>query len=225
MKIVLLHAFPVDERMWEPQRDALADYELETPNLYRLGNSMDAWANGVLAAVSGDFAVVGASMGGYCGLAIARAAPERVRALVLVGSRPDADSDERRAGRDETIALIRRDGPSGLWDFLRPKLFSADAPADVVARAREIGLEQDPGGLVAALEAIRDRPDSSEVAEELGARFLLTVGDGDPFVPIEDARRLAGDRVNLIPGAGHLVSLERPDDLNPVLNRFLAQWT
>ncbi|MDP8911552.1 MAG: alpha/beta fold hydrolase [Actinomycetota bacterium] len=211
--------------MWEPQRRALAAHEIFAPHLYRLGNSMDAWAQHVLEHVDGELAVVGASMGGYCALAIARAEPARVRALVLVGSRPDADSDERRASRDETIALIRRDGAAGLWELLRPKLFSGEAPPEVVARAREIAGEQDPGGLVAALEAIRDRADSTDVADALGSRLLLVVGERDPFVPVADARRLAHDRLHVIAGAGHLPSLERPDELNAVLTEFLARWT
>ena len=76
------------------------------------------WTHGrssVAAELDGDAAVVGASMGGYCALALARRAPERVRGLLLLGARPDADSDERRAGRADTIELIHNEGPEGLW--------------------------------------------------------------------------------------------------------------
>ena len=45
MRILLLHALPLDERMWAPQLDVLADREVVAPNLYALdGSSMDAWA-------------------------------------------------------------------------------------------------------------------------------------------------------------------------------------
>jgi 3-oxoadipate enol-lactonase len=97
MKIVLLHALPLDERMWEPQRRALEGYDVLAPNLYALGGSVDAWADGVLAQGEGELVVVGASMGGYCGLALARRAPEHILGLVLAGSRADADPEERRA--------------------------------------------------------------------------------------------------------------------------------
>ncbi len=225
MKLVLLHALPLDERMWEPQRAQFAEHEVVTPTLYGLGSSMDAWAAGVLAQVDGPLALVGASMGGYCALAIARRAPERVEALVLAGSRPDADSPERRAARDETIALVRREGAGALWERLRPRLFSEDAPEEVVERARGIALEQQPDGLVAALEAIRDRPDSTALAEQFGERFLGILGDGDPFVPLADARGLFAERVRVIHGAGHLPSLERPDEFNGELGDFLERWT
>jgi pimeloyl-ACP methyl ester carboxylesterase len=53
MKVVLLHAFPLDERMWQAQLDALSDYETYAPRLYGLGSSIDEWAQAVLAQVEG----------------------------------------------------------------------------------------------------------------------------------------------------------------------------
>jgi pimeloyl-ACP methyl ester carboxylesterase len=99
--LVLLHAFPLDERMWEPLgRDGAV-----TPRLYDRGNSMDEWAAAVLEEVEGPFLACGTSMGGYCALAIARRAPERLTGLVLAGARIDADSPERRDGRADTIGV------------------------------------------------------------------------------------------------------------------------
>ena len=224
MNVVLLHALPLDERMWEPQLDALSDFDLLALNLYGLGNSMDAWAEAVLDHVEGELVPVGASMGGYCALAVARRAPERVRAAVLIGSRADADSDERRAGRAETIELIRREGADGLWRAMRPRLFPPEAPQQVVEHARSLALEQDPDGLVAAVEAIRDRPDSTDVARALGDRLLVAVGTRDPFVGAAEARALVGSRAVVFDGAGHLPSLERPEELNRILLDFLSRW-
>ena len=98
-------------------------------------------------------------MGGYCALAIARRAPERLTGLVLAGARVDADSPERRAGRADTIELIRSRGPSGLWDDMLPKVFYS-APPEAVELARDIALDQPPHDLVRAVDAIRDREDS-----------------------------------------------------------------
>ncbi len=226
MKVVLLHALPLDERMWAPQREALAGHELVTPNLYRLGNSVDAWADAVLADISGELVACGASMGGYCALAIARRAPDRVAGLVLAGARADADSPERRAGREETIDLIRNDGAAGLWESMRPKLFPETAPEDAVERARRIAREQDPDGLVAAVEAIRDRPDSRDVVASLDVPVLVAVGERDPFITVEEARATADSapdgRLHVFEGAGHLPSMERPDEFNAALAGILS---
>jgi pimeloyl-ACP methyl ester carboxylesterase len=72
VKVLLLHAFPLDKGMWEPQRAALAGHEVIAPRLYGRGRTMDEWAGSLAAEIKGDFVVVGASMGGYCALALAR---------------------------------------------------------------------------------------------------------------------------------------------------------
>src|SRR5205823_14075865 len=124
--------------------------DVVAPRLYGRGNRIADWARGILTEVAGDFVLVGASMGGYCALEIARRAPERLRALVLAGSRVDADTPERLEGRARTIALIRERGTEGLWEDMRPKLFPSEEETEAVAFARSIALEQRPGELVAA---------------------------------------------------------------------------
>jgi pimeloyl-ACP methyl ester carboxylesterase len=88
LTILLLHALPLDERMWEPQLPSLGEHDVVAPRLYGRGRTMDAWADSLAGETEGELVVVGASMGGYAALALARRAPERVRALLLVGSRP-----------------------------------------------------------------------------------------------------------------------------------------
>jgi pimeloyl-ACP methyl ester carboxylesterase len=214
VNILLLHAFPLDERMWEPQRRALTAHEVTAPRLYGRGRTMGEWADSVAAEAEGEVAVVGASMGGYCALALAARAPNRVRGLLLVGARPDADSPERRAGRADTIELIRRDGPEGLWESMRQKLFAAESRAD------DSLLHRDADGLVAAVEAIRDRDDSTPVVRSLARPVQFAVGASDPFVSADELREFD---VREVEGAGHLVNVERPDKFNEILAEFLAR--
>lgn len=218
MTTVFLHALPLDERMW-PRGTAL--------RLYGLGRTMEEWARSVLDEVDGELVLVGASMGGYCALAAARLAPERVRGLALVGSRAEADTPERREGRAKTIETIRLGGAAALWEDMRPKLFPDGADEAVVERARSLALEQRPDDLVAAVEAIRDRADLTGVWASLDAPTLIAVGDGDPFVSVEDARSHAetarDGHCHVFGGCGHLPSLERPDDFERVLESFLGR--
>jgi pimeloyl-ACP methyl ester carboxylesterase len=214
--VVFLHAFPLDERMWHMGTHA--------PRLYGLGSSMDDWADAVLESYPGRLILIGASMGGYAALAAARRAPERIAGLLLAGSRPEADTPERYAKRAETIAIARDRGADGVWDAMRATLFGDDSDQDVVARARGLALDRTEDELVTALEAIRDRPDSTEAYRALGDRALTVVGDRDPFVPVEDARRFEPDAV-VLPACGHLVSLERPAEFGLVLDDAVARWT
>src|SRR5919197_2236125 len=184
MTVLFLHALPLDERMWEPQRAALPD--AVAPRLYGRGPSMEGWARGILEELDGEVVAVGASMGGYCALELVRHAPERVRGLMLVGSRVEADSPERREGRAETPERIGGGGGEALWEDMRPKLFPP-GETEAVAFARGLALEQRPDELAAAVEAIRDRRDSTEVVARFGRPVLFAAGRDDPFVAPHEA--------------------------------------
>ena len=214
MKVLLLHAFPLDERMWEPQRAVLARHDVTAPRLYGRGKSMVAWADSVAGETEGDVAVVGASMGGYCALALAGRAPERLRGMLLVGARPDADSAERRAGRADTIELIRAAGPDGLWESMAPKLFTdaTEAEKSLLFRDRE--------GLIGAVEAIRDRDDSTALVRSVDRPVQFVVGESDPFVSAAELREFD---VREITSARHLVNVERPGEFNEILTEFIAR--
>jgi pimeloyl-ACP methyl ester carboxylesterase len=226
MKVVLLHAFPLDERMWEPQLETLRDYEVVTPRLYGRGASLDDWATSLLEETEGELAVVGASLGGYAALAMTSRAPQRIRALGLVGARADADSPERRAARADTIALIEAGGADALWDDQRPKLLLESASEDAVARARELVLARRTDELTGAVRALRDRADSSATFDSFDGPSLVAVGEGDQFFPPEEAEALAGrarhGRLRIFAGARHLPSLEQPDEFNAELAGFLS---
>jgi pimeloyl-ACP methyl ester carboxylesterase len=212
VKVLLLHAFPLDKQMWEPQRAALAGHDVIAPRLYGRGRTMDEWADSIAGETDGDLAVVGASMGGYCALALARRAPERVRGLLLVGARPDADTEERRVGRADTIELIRNEGLEGLWRMMLPKLFHDQSVAD------EQLVYRDAEALITALEAVRDRPDSTDVVRSFSGPVQFVVGEFDPYV---SAGELGEFDVRELQGVGHLVNLERPDEFNEILREFV----
>ena len=207
MKVLLLHGWPVSERVWVPQVSALRDagFDVTAPHLYGRGPSIDDWAAHLLRDIDGTLVVVGASMGGYCALALARRAPERVVGMVLVGSRADADSFERRRSRQEPITELRAG-----W---RPPLAEEDADLEHLAVAQE---------------AIRDRLDLSGVAASFGGPLLVCVGDADELVSVDEARELADSaldgRLEVFPGAGHFVAVDQPARFNEVLLEFLSQW-
>ena len=207
MTIMLLHGWPVSERVWVRQVTALreAGFTVATPHLYGRGPSIDDWAAQLLRDIDGELVPVGASMGGYCALALARRAPERILGLVLVGSRADADTFERRRFRQEQIIALRKGEV--------PHLADEDADLEHLAIAQE---------------AMRDRLDLTGVVASFGGPLLVCVGDRDDVVTVDEARALAATALNgrleVFEEAGHFVSLDQPERFNAVLLDFVSQW-
>jgi len=207
VKVLLLHGWPVSERIWVSQVSALRDagFDPLAPHLYGRGSSIDDWAAQLLREIDGQLVVVGASMGGYCALAMARRAPERIPGMVLVGSRADADTFERRRFRQDMISDLR----------------SGDRPdrADDDANLEHLAVAQ---------EAMRDRLDLSGVAASFGGPLLVCVGERDELVTVAEAQQLADSaldgRLEVFSDAGHFVSVDQPERFNEVLLEFVSQW-
>jgi 3-oxoadipate enol-lactonase len=228
---LLLHAFPLDGRMWEAQRAALeeAGYAVVAPDLPgpepEIG--FPAWAHKALGLVEGRFVPVGVSMGGYLAFELWRQAAERIPAVVLADTRATPDTPEQREARDDSIRVLGEEGFAPFWEGLAPKLFSPGAAPDVVERARALASEQPLTGLASALETLRDRPDSRPTLPTVGVPVLVVVGEEDTLTPPDDAEAMAAALPNAqelrIAGAGHLTPLERPDEFNEALLDFLEE--
>jgi 3-oxoadipate enol-lactonase len=228
--ILLLHAFPLDSRMWDGVRDALeaAGYAVVAPDLPGEPEvAFAAWAHRVLRLVEGDFVPVGVSMGGYLLFELWRQAPERIRAVVLVDTRAAPETPEAREARDELIMVAGEQGVRAVWGRMREKLLAPAATPDAVSRAEQIALEQPITSIVATLEAIRDRADSRPTLSTIGVPALVVVGDEDTLTPPAAAEEIAAGipngRLVLIPGCGHLPPLEKPEEFTSALLDFLEE--
>jgi pimeloyl-ACP methyl ester carboxylesterase len=206
MRVVLIHAFPLDDRMWDSQVEALDDEDVYVPYLYGLGgNSVDGWAESVLERTEGELLVVGASLGGYVALAMARTAPDRVKSLLLAGARATADPPERRAAREEMIRVVQAEGIEG-WN----REFAPPGPED-----------RTTDELVRGIQALRDRRDATDVVTGFTGPLTVVVGDRDELLPVDEAREIAGSapngRFEVVEGAGHVVSVDAPERFNQIL--------
>jgi pimeloyl-ACP methyl ester carboxylesterase len=241
LPVVLLHAFPLNRTMWEPQIAALfGECRCIAPDLRGFGDSprsgpysMDRYADDVVAlldALQIDRAVVGGlSMGGYIALALWRRHRNRIRALVLADTRSGADNDEGKQKRGELIALAQSEGSSAVADRQVTGLLgksTREKQPELVDRIRSIMAGESPDGIVGALEAMRNRPDSTPLLAGIDVPTLIVVGDEDVLTPPKEARAMhaaiRGSRLEVIPGAGHLSNLERPAAFNAALSDFVG---
>ncbi|MCP2234994.1 Pimeloyl-ACP methyl ester carboxylesterase [Prauserella halophila] len=237
LPLVLLHAYPLDARMWNAVRVPLsARTRVITPDQRGMGRSpfpdgsaaggepsLDDAARDVVALLDRlelDRVVLGGcSMGGYLTMAVLRAAPERVGGLVLVDTKAGADTDEARANRLSVAERAETEGVAGwLADAMLPNLLSEhtrEQQPEVEALVRELIDSQQPSGIAWAQRAMAARPDSTATLRAADVPALVLVGEHDGLAPPDAARAMADvlpdARLETIPDAGHLTPLEAPD--------------
>lgn len=242
--LLLVHGFPFNAAMWRPQLEGLgATAHMLAPDLPGFGDSpapdgpasMQGYAEDCVAVLDAldilePVAVAGLSMGGYVALALARHFPERVGALVLASTRMGADSPEGKANRDKAIAKVEAEGVEALVADMHPKLLAPQTYTErpeVAKQLKEIMLASSAAGAVAALAAMRDRPDAAGVLAALEVPVLIVHGEADGVIPPAEAQAMAAvqpaAQVALIPNAGHLPNLEQPEVFNRVLGKFLKK--
>ena len=239
--LLLIHGFPLDRTLWAEQVRGLSKVaRVIAPDLRGFGESdmpsgavtMETYADdlhGLLDALGIESAVIaGLSMGGYIALALHRRAPARVRGLILADTKAGPDSPEAKSGRDDLIVLARKAGSGAIGDKMLPKML---APRTVLERpevatiVRAMMARQPVAGVIAALEAMRDRPDSTPALSQITAPTLIVTGAEDTLIPAREGEAMRqaihGARLVSIPGAAHLANLDQPDAFNEAVRLFL----
>ncbi|HEX8616876.1 MAG TPA: alpha/beta hydrolase [Thermoanaerobaculia bacterium] len=235
--VVWIHGFPLASSIFEHQL-AIRGVRHVMPDLPGFGQSrpdggtltMEDYARmtiDILDQRGLDGAVfAGLSMGGYISLAIARLAPARVRGLVLIDTRETADTEEARKGRYDSVEKVKTAGVLPIVDAMLPKMLTSAAPQQMKERVREIMSTSSPEGVIAALQAMATRPDSTPWLSKITVPALIFVGEQDTITPPADAERMAAKlpraRVVRIPDAAHLSNYEQAAEFNRACGSFVA---
>jgi len=239
--VLFVHGYPLDRTIWREQIGALEGFRCIAVDLRGMGQSdspdlgysMSIYAADLAALLDvlgvDDVVLCGLSMGGYVAFEFLRQWHSRVRGLVLMDSRADADAPEVRRARDAAAATARERGAGAIADAMLPRML---APAtlsrrpDVAERVRALMARTPVAGIVGALAAMRDREESESLLPTLaGVPTLVMVGDADTLTPPDQARAMVaaipGGRLAVIPGAGHLPPVEQPEATTASLREFL----
>lgn len=240
LPLVLLHAFPLNRRMWAASAALAQHYRMITPDLRGHGDSEVVPSPALISDMADDViklldalhiertVIGGLSMGGYVALNIvARYAP-RVQALILANTRAGADSAEGKRNRAILGQTALDAGANAIADQMIPKLLSAPAQRnrELVDHVRSMIIATDPRGIAAASQGMAARPDSTAVLGSINVPTLIIGSTDDAVIPMAESIAMHGAIANatleIIPDAGHLSNLEQPESFNRALQSFLA---
>lgn len=242
--LVFVHGFPHDRSLWSQQRIALASrarcIALDLPGFGESETMADASIDGYADVVIGLLdhlgveraTICGLSMGGYVALGCWRRHASRVSGLILCDTKAGADTDEAKAKRNDAIAQVEQHGVPALAANQITGMLgkrTRESNPSLVQWMRAMMDRQPADGVVAALRALRDRPDATPLLPTITVPTLILVGEDDAITPPAESKRLldalpeaARAQLDIIAGAGHASCVERPAAVTHAIADYLA---
>lgn len=172
----------------------------------------------------------GCSIGGYVLLELWRQAPQRMRGLAFICSKPQPDAEANLAKRAATIAQARSSGVEALFDGMAQSLIGAtdrqQRPGIVTELRSRMTLT--PQALIAVQAGLATRPDSTPTVATITAPVLAIAGGEDSAVTPAEMEAFSaapgGCTFHLIPDAGHLAAYEQPQRVAALFGAWLKQF-
>lgn len=240
--LVLLHAFPVDNRLWE---DVVPGLRIEgfdpiAPDLRGFGANrdelpteptLDALADDIATLIqdqgTGPAVVAGVSLGGYVAMNLARRYPKLVAGLAFIDTKASQDPEAVIEGRLAFADRVEAEGNAWVGEAMMPALISDSVIAnkpDVERRIREQIANCPPATIAWVQRAMAKRSASFDVIDEFAGPILVVVGSEDVLSPPAEAVAMAeaARQATLveIPDVRHLTPLESP----AIVTVALADW-
>ncbi len=243
MPVIFIHGFPFSHEMWSEQIALVSKeyraiaYDVRGHGRSYVGEAqftiehhvddliglMDTWL--IEKAV-----VVGLSMGGYIALRALERNPERFRAAVLCDTRSEADTNEGKLKRFETMKAVRDHGSEVFAEAFVKNVFAADTfttKPDTVRRIKKIIAATPPLSIAGTLLALAARTDTTASLGRITVPTLILVGEKDVTTPPAASQamheRISGSEFHIISNAAHMSNLENPEEFNHRLLTFLKR--
>ena len=223
---LLLPGNMCDGRLWTPALRALFDGALDA-DLSR-DDTIERMAAGALALVSGPVLPIGFSMGAIVAMEMARQAPDRIAALVLLDTNPAADMPERAAHRPaQQAAVMTGELERIVVEELKPAYLAAASRTDraLLALLRDMAMTLGPEVFVRQSEALRTRADLRPLLPALTMPVFVGCGAEDALCPPAWHAALAAavmrPTYHVFPDAGHMLPLEQPLALREMLGAWI----
>lgn len=228
--LLLLPGLACDGELFAAQHTVLAGrHRVHVCDVHGREVTLPQMAARLLHEQPGRHVLVGASMGGMLALEVWRQAPQRVDGIVLLGSTARPDTPERVALRTQACAMF---AAGRMDEVLRANVLFAFHPLHTRNRAlvdaylamlRRAGAQQ----LVAQNQAVMARMDYRPLLPSITCPLLVACGEADALSTPEHAREIAAlaphARLEIVPGAGHMLTLEQPERVNALLLHWLDE--
>lgn len=191
------------------------------------GETIEQIADEIIFHAPPRFALAGLSMGGIVAMEIMRRIPRRVTRLALIDTNPLPETPQAAANREPQIVKVRAGKLEDVMrdemkpNYLAPGAQRADVLKIVLDMARGLG----PDVFVRQSRALQRRPDQQKTLRAVDVPTLILCGRHDALCPVRRHELMAdlirGATLEIIEEAGHLPTMERPEETTAAMDRWL----
>ena len=234
--VILLPGLACDEEVFAHQAAALRGVaQVHISDVHTRAATLPEMAHLLLKEVleehPGPHGLVGVSMGGMLAMELHRQAPERVRAMALLGTSARPDTPELIQLRTQACELF---ATGRMDEVLRANVLFAFHPTHqkqpgLVGRYLAMLGRAGPNQLIAQNRAVMARVDSRPHLPNISCPVLVACGEADLLTPVEVSREMvdllpeaARAAMEIVPGAGHMLTMEQPERVSALLLRWVA---
>lgn len=227
--LILLPGLLCDRALWDNQiksLESLADCQIGDTTRH---DNITTIARSILASAPPQFALAGLSMGGYVALEIVRQAPQRVLKLCLLNTSAREDAPEQRQRRMLLLAMSKAGQFKGVTPRLLPMLIHPDRLQDHELTSCIMNMAERLGRAVFTNQqtAILNRIDSRPYLKNISCPVQVIGGSDDALIPLEVIRELSEliphAHLNIIESCGHLSTLEQPEQVTGLMDRWIRR--
>lgn len=240
--VILIHGFCETSAIWKPLINKLAfSHQVIAIDLPGFGHSPLPNTPFSIADIAEEVylwmkeknlsgsTIIGHSLGGYVSLALAEKYPESINGFGLLHSTAFADDEEKKHSRNKTIEFVRKRGVKVFADSFVSQLFyikNRERLADAITKVTIDAGNTNEETLVSYMEAMRDRPDRTNVLKSFDKPILFIAGDQDTSVPFEKSQAqfefMQQPHLTVLKEVGHMGMYEATSESFEAISKFLS---
>ena len=230
LPLILLPGSLCNELLFQPQIDFFKGHREVIVANFSNCDSIEAMAAKVLNEAPAEFALAGLSMGGIVAFEMFRQAPQRIVRIALLDTNPRGEVPENVPVRHQQINDISQGGVESLKTFaseqLVPKyVFDSEQRIKLEPLVMEMALDVGADEFINQWRALASRADSWSTLKDIRCPTLILCGVHDALCNEKLHRDMALEvkhaRLEIIQEAGHLSTLDAPEQVNRALETWL----